>query len=234
MDFHNLKRKIAHILHSRIHVFVFHQVSDFYDEQFMWPCDWNETESFKQKIMKLNEKYIFISLADAYKHISKDFYRRKNYAVLTADDGFVTLRNIMPWLAEMRIPITLFLNPAYLVGEEEPEKGLKSLLSIAELEMLIRECSPYVTIASHGWVHKFCTSMTNEEFKSGVNRSVDFFSKRKEYVPFYAYPCGKHTEWHDAYLLEHDLVPVYCDGMVNYDDKLRIHRECIDEGYKSC
>lgn len=226
-----IKRKISHVLLRPIRVLVFHQVSNSFDRDVMWSCDWNEITSFKNSILSLKSEYHFISLEEAHKHILHDVVRKEHFVVLTADDGYASLKNILPWLAENRIPITLFLNPGYLFNNETPGKGKESLLSKGELEKLIEQCSPYVSVASHGWTHKFCTQMSKEEFEKQANRSIQYMSSRKEYIPFYAYPCGKHTDWQDRFLIEHNIIPVYCDGMVNYNDPSRIHRECIDEGY---
>ena len=203
MYIQKLQRKIAHLLLKPIRVFVFHQVSNTFDSDVMWPCDWNDIISFKNRISNMKKEYHFISLEEAYKHILYDVVRKEHFAVLTADDGYVSLKNILPWLAENRIPITLFLNPGYLCNKETqiPEKGKESLLSKGELEELIEQCSPYVSVASHGWTHKFCTQMSSEEFETQANRSIQYMSSRKEYIPFYAYPCGKHTDWQDRILI---------------------------------
>ncbi len=226
-----LKRRWIKLRLQPISVFVFHQVSDTFDKTIMWDCDWNGIDSFKKRILKLKKEYSFISLQDAHRHISEDYIRTKKYAVLTADDGFLSIKNILPWLAEQQIPVTLFLNPGYLTGDERPGKGVDSILSKKEIEAILEQCKPYITIASHGWTHKFCTEMSNEEFVLGVNKSDAYFQNVQEYIPFYAYPCGRHKEFQDRYLLEHNIVPVYCDGGINYNDGKRIHRECIDEGY---
>lgn len=216
-----------------IRVLVFHQVSDAFDEAIMWDCDWNGIDSFKKRILKLKKEYSFISLQNAHRHISEDYIRTKKYAVLTSDDGFVSIKNILPWLAEQKIPITLFLNPAYLAKEEVPERGERALLSLCEIQEMIQQNSPYVTVASHGWTHKFCNRMTDEEFKDNVDKSVAYLEIWPEYVPFFAYVCGKHTEAQDEYLLKKGVTPVYCDGMVNFNEERLIRRECIDEGYNA-
>lgn len=213
-----------------IPVFVFHQVGKQFDESNMWECDWNDISSFQQRILKLKSEYQFITLSEAYEYIAHDRVRTKKYAVLTADDGYTSLHNILPWLAENKIPVTLFLNPAYLMEREVPGKGTALLEN--ELNTLVLQCQPYITIASHGWTHAMCTSMSDKEFEHSVNRSIDYLQMRKEYVPFFAYPCGKHTSAQDEYLLSRNLIPVYCDGMKNYKDSHMIHRECIDEGFR--
>ena len=95
-----------------IRVFCFHQVSDEYAPLTMWEEDWTQTELFKRNIQNLKERgYTFISLPEAYFKLKNDSFRREKYAVLTADDGFKSMLNILPWLIEQRIPVTLFVNP---------------------------------------------------------------------------------------------------------------------------
>lgn len=53
----------------------------------MFACDWTETEQFKGNVLKLKDKYEFISLEEAHRHLKNDDVRLKDYAVLTADDG---------------------------------------------------------------------------------------------------------------------------------------------------
>lgn len=45
-----------------IRVFVFQQVSDAFEPEAMWECDWTQTEQFMQKVFALMKKYQFISL----------------------------------------------------------------------------------------------------------------------------------------------------------------------------
>lgn len=229
--FNSLHRKLTHLFLRPVRVFVFHQVSDVYDSDTMWDCDWTKTETFKQNINILQKKYTFISLQDAYKHIRHDRFRLKNYAVLTSDDGWASLRNILPWLFDQKIPVTLFLNPAYLLREESPQKGEASLLNENEVDEFLEQDSGFLSVASHGWDHTFCPTMSFQGFMSSVERSKAYLSKKKGYVTFFAYPCGRYTDDQDKFLIENHIIPVYCDGMKNYNDPHCIHRECIDEGY---
>lgn len=229
--FSNIHHKLMHLFLRPIRVFVFHQVSDVYNPDTMWACDWTKTETFEQNIKALQKKYAFISLQEAYKHIRYDHFRLKKYAVLTSDDGWASLRNILPWLISQRIPVTLFLNPSYLLGEETPQKGETSLLKEEEVEELLKQGAGLLSVASHGWTHAFCSTMSLQGFVSSVKNSEAYLSQKKEYVPFFAYPCGRHTGEQDVFLIKNNIIPVYCDGMKNYNDPHCIHRECIDEGY---
>ena len=118
-----------------IRVFCFHQVSDEFEPNTMKPCDWMRTEAFKDTILKLRRDYAFISLQEATKHLKHDSFRRKRYAVLTADDGWASMKNILPWLAEQGIPLTLFLNPSYLDGKHFREKTTEKYMTINEIDL---------------------------------------------------------------------------------------------------
>ena len=41
-----------------VSVFLFHHVSDIFEPDTMWKCDWIQTEAFKKKVLALKKKYI--------------------------------------------------------------------------------------------------------------------------------------------------------------------------------
>lgn len=226
--FTNIYGKLKRFRLQPIRVFFFHQVSEQFDASTMWECDWTQMEQFKHNIIRLKEQYEFISLTEATKKLNNDVSRRKKYAALTADDGWSSLKEIIPWLTEQKIPITLFVNPAYLLGEEVREKGMDKLLSVEELVNMYVQNKPFVSIASHGWNHQSTTEQSCQAFQSNINRSMQFLSNLEGYIPYFAYPCGKHSEKQDEILKEKGLIPVYCDGRRNYGKVEGIHRESID------
>jgi peptidoglycan/xylan/chitin deacetylase (PgdA/CDA1 family) len=212
-----------------IRVFCFHQVSDVFDPKGMWECDWTQTDVFKKKILALERKYTFISLEEAYSYIVNDKIRWKNYAVLTADDGWASLKNIIPWLAEKKIPVTLFLNPLYMDGVHRQSRETESFLTTEDVDSLVERFYPYITIASHGWSHDDCVKMTFERFKESVVKSEEYLGLMNAKVSFYAFTFGRCTCKHMEFLEQNGLTPVLVDGMKNYNDLSCIHRECIDE-----
>lgn len=210
-----------------IRVFVFHQVSDEFDEMGMWKCDWTNTEQFKANIKKLRSEYIFISLEDAYTHLRIDNFRFKKYAVLTADDGWSSLLNIIPWLSEQDIPITLFLNPYYLDGYHKQERSAEKLLTKEDV-LRITNNYPNVSIAIHGWTHKKCTEMAENEFIDGVVRSMEVLKDFPNFIPFYAFTYGFYQVNQLEILHKYRLIPVLVDGVRNCKRTRLVHRECID------
>lgn len=210
-----------------IRVFCFHQVSDVFDASTMWECDWTQTDTFKQKILAYKKDYEFISLEEAYLHIQNDVYRRKKYAVLTADDGWTSVTNIILWLVEQEIPITLFVNSAYLDGKHYQERETEKLLTKAEIIELINQYPEYITIASHGEKHINTQLLNEQEFESSVLKAETELSELPNKIPYYAFTYGKYKTEHKMVLAKHNIVPVLVDGAVNYDNPI-ISRECID------
>jgi peptidoglycan/xylan/chitin deacetylase (PgdA/CDA1 family) len=150
--------------------------------------------------------------------------------VLTSDDGWASLKNILPWLAEERIPITLFLNPLYMDGKHRQSRETEEFLTKEEVADLTERYEPFITIASHGWSHADCTKMSMECFEDSVRKSEEYLKRMKGKVPFYAFTFGKHDIEQLEFLGQQFLIPVLMDGMMNYDDVSCIHRECIDDG----
>ena len=112
-----LQRKWMKLRLQPIRVFCLHHVCEQFDSDAMYACDWMALDEFKQKIIALRRQgYQFISLTDAYEYLKKDWFRQKKYAVLTFDDGYKSLKDVLPWLEEQNIPATLFINGKYLDG----------------------------------------------------------------------------------------------------------------------
>ena len=222
-----IRRKWMKLRLQPIRVFCLHQTSDTFDASTMYPGDWTQIEQFKRNIVQMKKQYTFIPLMEAHDKLMHDSIRCKNYAVLTADDGWASLKNILPWLNEQQIPVTLFVNPAYLKGEETRENGMSGLLTWDDLKSML-VLYKNITIASHGWNHALVKDMDSETFQHRMLESHCFLSQSSEYIPFYAYPCGMYSKETDIRLEEHGIVPVYMDGKMNYAYDGGIHRELLD------
>ena len=211
-----------------IHIYCFHQISDVFDPESMWKCDWISTNDFKSKIYHLQKEYTFISLQEAYEKLQHDTVRLKKYAVLTADDGWLSMMNIIPWLAEQKIPITLFINPLYLDGIHKQERETENLLTKKDLCEILQKYSN-VSIASHGWSHKDTTKQDSKEFEDDVYKAEEVLSQISNKIPFFAFTYGRYRREYIGMLHKHHLVPVLIDGNANIKYKGAIHRENIDE-----
>ena len=213
-----------------VRVFCFHQVSDAFDPDTMWEGDWTQTDVFKSKISELKKIYTFVSLTEAFRHIADDKLRMKKYAALTADDGWASIKNILPWLAEQGIPVTLFLNPLYLDGKHFQSRSTEKFLTREEVATLVRRYKPFITIASHGWSHTSCLEMSDEEFMESVNKAEKDLAEMEGKLPFYAFTFGHSRYSQIRYLQSKSLVPVLVADEMNYHSTC-VFRECIDVGF---
>ncbi len=222
-----VKHRLARMRLRPIPVFLFHQVSDVFEPETMWDIDWTQTDAFKRNILALRKKYTFIPLTEVKEHLARDRFRFRNYAALTSDDGWASLKSILPWLVENKIPVTLFLNPSCLDGNHHNSRKTDKLLTEEEVRQIVKEGAPYISIASHGWTHKSCTAMSMEEFKESAQKSEEALGRLPAKVPYYAFASGLYTSEQVAFLRASGLVPVFVDGMTN-EDPASIHRYCID------
>lgn len=222
-----LLRKINKIRLTPIRVFCFHDVSDSFNPDTTWECDWIQTDLFKERVTKLSKEYRFISLSEAYKHISRDIIRTKKYCVLTCDDGVSSFKQIVPWIAGKGFPITIFVNSAILKGIDKREKPME-LLSVDDIHLLVREYPSLLTIGNHGYRHLESSRIPMDLFIDNVMNSEEYLSKEfVNTIPFFAYPSDKHNSTTDRFLISKGIIPVYCDGGMNYGDSSVIHRELL-------
>lgn len=210
-----------------IRVYCLHHVCGVFDAESMHECDWTDIDDFKMKVQTMQQEGVeFISLKDAYRHICKDWMRCKKYAVLTFDDGYASLKAILPWLEEQKIPATLFINGKYLDGKSYRKNPKEKYLTKEEIWALT---SPLIEVGNHGWEHIRVTNLAEDEFVESAELNVKMLSTHPNYIPFWAYTYGDHTQMSDEYLREQGIVPVYIDGVKNYNDSTVIHRELIDK-----
>lgn len=225
-----LRRILKYIKKLRwqpINVYLFHQVSDVFDGSTMKRGDWTETRLFKQNIEFLSRQYRFISLTEAVKRIDTDIFRFQKCAVLTSDDGWESLKNVLPWLNEQSIPITLFVNPCYFDGRHFREKETERYLLQQDIDDICR-LYPLVSIGLHGWDHSRVTEQGEEDFRNSIMKSMTYLESLPCFVPFFCFPFGVHNEMSDRVLREFHLTPVLVDNGTNINDSSFIHRILLD------
>lgn len=209
-----------------IRVFCMHHVCAEFDAESMNRSDWVQVDEFKRKVSAMRQNGLnFISLTDAYNKIANDKFRYRKYAVLTFDDGYTSLKEILPWLEEQNIPATLFINGKYLDGKSYRKNPKERYLTQDELYALT---SPLLAIASHGWEHIDVSQMSKKEFEEYIGKNIQILVSHPCYIPFHAYTWGKHTKETDGILFFKDMIPVYIDGMKNFNNPFAIHRELFD------
>ena len=235
-----LSRLILRLRLKPIHVYCLHHVSNEYDSSICYECDWISEDSFKKQVKQMMNKCTFISLTQAYKKISSDFVRCKEYAVLTFDDGYSSILESLHWLETMGIPYTLFLNAKYLDGESisphikerirllnhdiiHQNKAAKDIyLKKSDLESLPVSLSSF---GSHGYEHLDATSLSSEDCIRQIEKNCKELTMYPQWIPFHAYTWGNHTEDSDRLLHYFNLIPVLMDGQKNYNNTSVIHRE---------
>lgn len=211
---HKVLRKWMKIRLQPIRVFCLHHVCKQFDADSMYPCDWMDIDVFKEKIIDLQKQgYQFISLTEAYKHLKQDYFRRKKYAVLTFDDGYKSILEVLPWLETMQIPVTLFVNGKYLDGKAYRENPNEQYLTYDELFAII---SPLVEIGHHGWEHTSASKMSSEELKKSIQKNAEIISAHPRYVPFWAYTYGQCSIKSNTIIAHYHLIPVNVSGCVNF------------------
>ena len=234
MDYSVIVRKIIRrldkFLFCPIEVFVFHAVSEEFDENTNKKVDWSSTNDFKNTITTLNSQYTFISLPDAYHRMKHNFFRRKKYAVLTCDDGYRSVLSILPFLEEKKIPITLFINPKYLDGISRRE-GYTNSPSYILYDQLWSLNSQLISIGMHGYEHIDATNQSIKEFYDSTARCIAVLSNHPRYIPYYAYTWGRYTDSTQKILKKLKIIPVLTDGESNYRYHLGIERRPIDSYY---
>lgn len=220
-----IKRKWMKLRLQPIRVFCLHHVCEQFDADAMCSCDWMALDEFKRKINALQDQgYEFISLTEAYEHLQNDYIRRKKYAVLTFDDGYKSLNEVLPWLEEQQIPATLFINGKYLDGTSYRETLKEQYLTYDELFSLT---NPLIEIGHHGWEHTVATEMTDEELLESLQKNMEVLSAHPRYIPFWAYTWGRGTQNTDLILHKNLIVPILITGGGNYSFKGNINREIL-------
>ncbi len=242
---HRINRRWVKLRLQPIRVFCFHQVSKEYEPLTMWKCDWTQTDVFIKNIISIQKRGVtFISLAEAHEKLKYDWFRHKKYAVLTADDGYKSILNILPWLKDQQIPITLFINTKYLDGKswsainEEQARRVKPdvdmlkdvcpnlYLSKEDLKRVVG--MPNVTIGMHGHEHWDASKQAKEDFEKNVLQCRKELKAYTHTIPYFAYTWGRQTSETDKVLKEYKIIPVIISGGINYDNSNFIDRIAID------
>ena len=217
-------------LYCPIEVFVFHAVSDVFDENVNKKMDWTSTAEFKDTIISLKRQYTFIPLTDAYRRLNRDWFRRRQYAVLTCDDGYRSILAILPFLEEEEIPVTLFINPKYLDGVSRRE-GYASSPQYILYDQLWSLNSQWITIGMHGYEHVDATKQSIAEFNGSIDSCLNVLCGHPKYIPYFAYTWGRFSNATQQILKKKKIVPVLTDGEPNYRYHLGIRRKPIDGYY---
>lgn len=225
-----IKRKYAKYYRKPIEVFLFHAVSDEYDEKKNMLMDWSQTNDFMKHIHTLKSRYVFISLEEVYCKLSSNLPRWRRYAALTCDDGFSSVLNLLPFLEKEEIPITLFVNPKYLDGVSCRDGYAENQQYITH-DQLWALTSPLVTVGMHGYEHDDATKKTTEEFDWSVEKCREILQSHPRFISYYAYTGGRHSDLTQQILHQKGIVPLLVRGKSNKRYNGAIERRPIDSYY---
>ena len=155
--------------------------------------------------------------------MGRDIFRFRDYAVLMADDGWLSLNNVFRvWQSSASLSHCFCYD-----GQHFREKASERYLLLDDVDRIPLRY-PRVTVASHGWNHLRATELSEEVFRMSVESSVEVLIRYPNYIPFFAYTYGSFSAAADSILKELDLVPVLIDKETNMDDLICIHRELLD------
>ena len=112
---------------------------------------------------------------------------------MTSDDGWASLKNILPWLAEEKIPVTLFLNPLYMDGVHYQSRDSEKFLTKEEVADLTERYEPFITIASHGWSHKRSSDMSDDGFVENIQKAESGLSDIPGKIAFFVFPFCSYS-----------------------------------------
>jgi len=238
--------KIHHVLirlcFRPIRIFVFHHVSDMHDPLICAIEDWTQMDQFKRNILSLQKQYRFISLTRALKKLKYDWFRFGNYAVLTTDDGLSSVLELLPWLEERKIPLTMFVNSRYMecdvlktvhlerLKEIAPDADIKNIAEKMYLskDQVFALNSSFIEIGMHGHDHLNAQRITEGKFEEDFEVGKKILQSHPRYIKAYAYPWGKHTIESTTYMDKLGIVALAVKGGKNYVWKPCLNRECID------
>lgn len=237
-----IKNRIQKVRFQPIRVFVFHHVSAERDPLVCQEEDWTQLDQFKRNIEALRAQYTFILLSEAYNKLQHEKLRRGKYAVLTADDGLASVQNVIPWLEDRKIPLTLFINTRYMNGDKlKPvhQKWLHELKPDADEKKIAKRMylskeqvwaltSPYIEVGMHGHEHYPTGSITEEEFEKNVEICNEILSTHPNFIRAFAFPWGYATKAALTYLQNSQIIPVLAESGKNYQWKGYVDREGID------
>lgn len=225
-----IKKKLVKLMFQPIEVFVFHSVSDEFDESQNLRSDWSSTQAFQEHVGQILREYHFISIEEAYRHLRKDWMRRKRYAVMTCDDGFRSVLSVLPFLESHNIPLTLFVNTQYLDGVSKREGYAANPQYITQEELDALD-SPLITIGMHGHLHDNVADKSEQQFVASLKTCEKILQKHPRYVPFFAYTWGSFSKVSQQVLKKNDIIPVFSDGESNYHYSDGVSRRAIDSVY---
>jgi len=141
-----------------------------------------------------------ISLKEAL-YTSDPTLNSSRCVVITFDDGYVNnFEQALPVLEQERCHATVFVLPGRFSGTNEwdqghlPEEERDQLMSLEQMKQLA--ASPYITLGSHGMLHRHFPELTDDELRYELLESHRILSEEfpDAFIPVLAYPWGDHDD----------------------------------------
>lgn len=121
--------------------------------------------------------------------------------LLTFDDGYQNnLLEALPVLEAEQCPATIFVLPGRFAGTNAwdqghlPEAERDQLMTLDEMKTLAK--SPYITLGSHGMLHRNMTKLSDEDVRFELHESHRILDETfpDAYLPVFAYPWGSYSQ----------------------------------------
>lgn len=95
----------------------FHQITEKFDPQYHLKGTWTNINEFDKLLIQLKNKFKIVPLYEGIKIVKENRLSEKLISI-TFDDGDQSVKNVIPVLKRLNIPVTFFINTAYLSNRE--------------------------------------------------------------------------------------------------------------------
>jgi peptidoglycan/xylan/chitin deacetylase (PgdA/CDA1 family) len=147
-------------------------------------------KNFEKQILKLKSEAKFVSVPHALRNLNKK--PKYRVVILTVDDGYKDVKDIIPITEKLNIPVTLFvLSDPKNANRSELDNKLE-LLTTAEIRKLH---SLGWTIGCHSATHPNLTGISQNKLIIEIVEAKKALEKRLGFnVDYFAYPKGEFNE----------------------------------------
>jgi peptidoglycan/xylan/chitin deacetylase (PgdA/CDA1 family) len=174
------------VFHNRIPVLAFHAVDDKLNDKYNFL-----PELFKELIRKLSENFRFITANRACQIWEQNKKFDHSLLMLTFDDGYAGLMDLVPFFEELKVKFTVFISSSHIGKNNSWDNGAfsdRTHLSYNDLSILSTHGHE---IASHCLNHFRLSRMNNEDLIAEFCQSkTDLESNLGIQIFAVAYPFG--------------------------------------------
>lgn len=197
-----------------------------------WPYSIKPPE-FKKQIKRLiHDGYNFKSIDDLSMHITGKKLLLGKIAVITIDDGYENVHDIVDFMLKNSIPGAFFIlaHPEH-VDRSEIDNTYK-LLSMQQIKKLSKMG---FTIGFHGSTHKNLTTLNTSELNAEISLGKKTLEKKLGHkIVHFAYPKGRFNQKVIKHIRRSGFETAFAMGDINVHQKdniFEIPRIGIDNSY---